>query len=768
LLEPTKLRSIPQIDLVSSLSLSLGLPIPFNNLGAVIPEMFASDVNVQGEWGLLRALRLNAAQVMRYLETYIASSRSHGFSDDALSEWRRMYRRAEASYQELAALTSSNARARGGPRIELLEERVSAEYYAFMRVVLGSLRQMWAQFDAVLIIAGLSVLLLLAVALAAIYACSHQLTLEAIVALMWKKCVAGGVVGVIGARALSVVLVSASVSHISLLEASVAGLAIGTMCTLCVLLLQGAHSNSEPRPVAGWSIPKALRGGPISLLNAVACTATIIHGAAFASNSYTFSEDSIVLYLSQTLMVALAAAALFSLQRPRFGQKSEAGLRALLGATTVLVLNRISFYSTVCREEQLPGCTPTFYGSPSASISSVSLAVANIFLVWLVPFVMLRFLRRSHSDRAMVARLWVGVGMRLSMGMSAAYWFFDSIDGRSSSSASFATAASPGAQAATASSGAGGTAADWSELRIVLARMAIGVALGGGFAAWYSSPFCLDVDISKPTSKAVAGGARLSTNAPTTLGPANSQQTAVVLGYGNAYGAAYLIFTTVVFCVLYLVQQPMGGIMLSLLFIKLLICAETFDALRDALAANYSTSLLPAQMVTVAMLAYLDYFTTGHQFTLVSVQWSTAFVGVKEMQIVICGAIVALNTLGSFVLAAVCVPLAVLWNESLGSQLLRMAPENYVTRLAGAAMLFTSYHAVVATSSAIFAAWFRRHLMVWKIFAPRFMFAVPVFMASVVVVLALAVGFAAVRVLRLGLNVGNIRGMRTTNPNHIP
>ncbi|KAJ2474973.1 mannose-ethanolamine phosphotransferase gpi13 [Coemansia sp. RSA 2320] len=603
--------------------------------------MFASDVNVQGEWGLLRALRLNAAQVMRYLETYIASSRSHGFSDDALSEWRRMYRRAEASYQELAALTSSNARARGGPRIELLEERVSAEYYAFMRVVLGSLRQMWAQFDAVLIIAGLSVLLLLAVALAAIYACSHQLTLEAIVALMWKN------------------------------------------------------------------------------------------GHALA-------------------------------------KKSEAGLRALLGATTVLVLNRISFYSTVCREEQLPGCTPTFYGSPSASISSVSLAVANIFLVWLVPFVMLRFLRRSHSDRAMVARLWVGVGMRLSMGMSAAYWFFDSIDGRSSSSASFATAASPGAQAATASSGAGGTAADWSELRIVLARMAIGVALGGGFAAWYSSPFCLDVDISKPTSKAVTGGARLSTNAPTTLGPANSQQTAVVLGYGNAYGAAYLIFTTVVFCVLYLVQQPMGGIMLSLLFIKLLICAETFDALRDALAANYSTSLLPAQMVTVAMLAYLDYFTTGHQFTLVSVQWSTAFVGVKEMQIVICGAIVALNTLGSFVLAAVCVPLAVLWNESLGSQLLRMAPENYVTRLAGAAMLFTSYHAVVATSSAIFAAWFRRHLMVWKIFAPRFMFAVPVFMASVVVVLALAVGFAAVRVLRLGLNVGNIRGIRTTNPNHIP
>ena len=38
--EPSPHRSMQQIDLVPTLSLLLGLPIPFNNLGTVIPELF--------------------------------------------------------------------------------------------------------------------------------------------------------------------------------------------------------------------------------------------------------------------------------------------------------------------------------------------------------------------------------------------------------------------------------------------------------------------------------------------------------------------------------------------------------------------------------------------------------------------------------------------------------------------------------------------------------------------------------------------------------
>ncbi|KAJ2799623.1 mannose-ethanolamine phosphotransferase gpi13, partial [Coemansia guatemalensis] len=79
-------RSVAQIDLVPTLALALGLPVPFNNLGAAVPEMFADDGG-SGEWGLLRALRLNAAQTLRYVDAYTAASPAHGFPAAALRSW---------------------------------------------------------------------------------------------------------------------------------------------------------------------------------------------------------------------------------------------------------------------------------------------------------------------------------------------------------------------------------------------------------------------------------------------------------------------------------------------------------------------------------------------------------------------------------------------------------------------------------------------------------------------------------------------------------
>lgn len=74
--EPVRHRAVQQIDLVPTLSLLLGSPIPFGNLGAAIPEMFyvAADGQVADSGddveranarfpSLNNALRLNALQV---------------------------------------------------------------------------------------------------------------------------------------------------------------------------------------------------------------------------------------------------------------------------------------------------------------------------------------------------------------------------------------------------------------------------------------------------------------------------------------------------------------------------------------------------------------------------------------------------------------------------------------------------------------------------------------------------------------------------------
>lgn len=59
-------QSIHQIDLVPTISILLGLPIPFANLGGIVPSLIGSkDVNETAA-----ALALNAAQVWRYFTIY--------------------------------------------------------------------------------------------------------------------------------------------------------------------------------------------------------------------------------------------------------------------------------------------------------------------------------------------------------------------------------------------------------------------------------------------------------------------------------------------------------------------------------------------------------------------------------------------------------------------------------------------------------------------------------------------------------------------------
>ncbi|KAJ1641797.1 mannose-ethanolamine phosphotransferase gpi13, partial [Coemansia asiatica] len=529
-IEVPRLRSVPQIDLVPTLSLALGLHIPFNNLGAAIPEFFAADVaGPYIEWGLLRAVRLNAAQTMRYLETYMRSTASHGFSDEAVLAWRDMYARAETSYRELRDLTAHSASAHQQPHIMQFEESVAAQYYAFLRVVLGTLRQLWAQFDAVLIVAGLLVFVALLAALAALVVALRYETPDQIVARVWKTSVGSGVAGAIVARSVGHLLNSKAVTDVSQHEALAAGFVLALVAAFTAALVTGLGCNSKNSSKNSTSISISTGtgnriSGTVWALNGVAALTAVVHGLAFTSNSFTFREDGIVLYLAQTLAAALALAAVKSMRASASEQQRAAGIRALACSVAILVLNRVSSYSTVCREEQLPGCTPTFYGQPSASISSIPLATANAAMVWLVPFVVRRFLRRSHSDQAMISRLWVSVGMRASMGMAALYWVLDSVDsmlasGMAGNGAPGASPVGSTAAAEAAAEGAssvisltsGSSGSDWSDLRIVLARMAVGVALGGGLAAWLASPFCIDVAVTSPAAAATRSSEVLPT-----------------------------------------------------------------------------------------------------------------------------------------------------------------------------------------------------------------------------------------------------------------
>ncbi|XP_040141915.1 GPI ethanolamine phosphate transferase 3, catalytic subunit isoform X3 [Ictidomys tridecemlineatus] len=74
---PEEPEVIPQVSLVPTLALLLGLPIPFGNIGEVIAELFSAGKDSQPHLSALAqasALHLNAQQVSRFLHTYSAAT----------------------------------------------------------------------------------------------------------------------------------------------------------------------------------------------------------------------------------------------------------------------------------------------------------------------------------------------------------------------------------------------------------------------------------------------------------------------------------------------------------------------------------------------------------------------------------------------------------------------------------------------------------------------------------------------------------------------
>ncbi len=177
-LAPSLVRKrVSQIDLVPSLSLLLGLPIPYGNLGRIIPELFFHPPKPPKHgfgWGMLQskaytrdtvcesmlslepvivATRMNAFQTLRYITSYDKSS---GGLDRALLETlNALFRKSEHAYN-----TSGIERmwdvCKGGEGAPTLSESDLAEsvkilqsYTKYLDENMRAFRIMWTQFDLV-------------------------------------------------------------------------------------------------------------------------------------------------------------------------------------------------------------------------------------------------------------------------------------------------------------------------------------------------------------------------------------------------------------------------------------------------------------------------------------------------------------------------------------------------------------------------------------------------------------------------------------------
>ncbi|XP_054545058.1 GPI ethanolamine phosphate transferase 3 isoform X4 [Talpa occidentalis] len=147
---PEEPEVVPQINLVPTLALLLGLPIPFGNIGEVMTELFSKVEDSQLHSSALAqasALHLNAQQVSRFLHTY--STMAQDLRVKELHRLQNLFSKASADYQRLL---------QSPQRAEAALQTVITELQQFLRGVRAMCIESWARFSLVRMAGGAALL----------------------------------------------------------------------------------------------------------------------------------------------------------------------------------------------------------------------------------------------------------------------------------------------------------------------------------------------------------------------------------------------------------------------------------------------------------------------------------------------------------------------------------------------------------------------------------------------------------------------------------
>ncbi|KAI0399240.1 GPI ethanolamine phosphate transferase 3-like protein [Xylaria palmicola] len=674
-----KIRPVNQIDLVPTLSLLLGIPIPYNNLGRPIEEAFVGPKGDAWEH-LAAASGVTSAGIKRYQESYF---KARGLQQSsAVGSPAYLWKEAEDIGHQ-----STNP---------LRWAALYAAYTAYQAETLKICKDLWARFNVPNMVLGIAVMALGVVVLLLYVSRDEdedfavlddveldfaETTLELqgvsvdadVVSYktLTRTLVKSGVLSglVIGLVSSAAVKLTGSEEWLR----AAAAAAIGSMASVMASLISpGGKSflNLLPNNFWGW----------LSVVFAAS------QSIGFASNSYTIWEDSISLFFLATFGITSAMAAL---RRPSVHERTLGIYHSLL----FVVLSRVASFSKLCREEQMPYCKSTYYASATSSTSAPWQLVVPIAVSIILPSIIKSYLQISRSYEGL-APMWIGYVFRAILLLSAGYWTFD---------------------AASNNNWLGSVSETTTKaIHASIAQIVLALALVAGSTAFIWAPPCVSI---------------LTTSA-------NSRTAQVtVLGYGNANGARYLLLPVNMACACILLTKPMGSGAIAIMLWQVLALAEILDI--NGLAAE------TVGPVTLALLGNYHYFKTGHQAVLSSIQWDAAFIPLLTIRYPWSPMVVALNHFAGQILACVALPLLVLWKTSPR----RKGVLEAVSRALGA---FVAYYAVESLATMAWAAHLRRHLMLYRVFSPRFMMAAAVLLVVDLVGVAVTLLGVRTNVLAVG------------------
>ena len=657
-----KIRPVNQIDLVPTLSLLLGLPIPFNNLGWPIEEAFVGADGQHFEH-LSAAYALSGAQIHEYQEKY-ASVRGSDTNAMILPE---------AAWQ--ASLTKwdkplPNKKADQNHWLE-----ISQLFSAYQKEHLKVCKSLWARFD--LASMGMGILVLGFALLALIhFASSAAGDRLKIIPVVLRQAFPAAVLGIVLGR-----MVGFTALELPSLDLSLLGGSLGSLAGYAIAV--GSQSLSIPLPTSLWSWASVVF--------------TLSQSVGFASNSFTIWEDEILLFFLSTFGVLALLSSLR--QRNPMGQ--------VLGSyhsILFLFLSRISSLSRLCREEQMPICRSTFYASATSSTSAIWQLFIPYVVATLLPSILKSYYSGTRSYEG-ISAFWIGFCFRLGLLGTAVYWTIDAAD-----NGEWFASISP---------------TTLSGMKIHLAQILLGLAFIAGAVIFIWAPLCIQVLQS-------------TTSEPT--------KSIIIFGHANVHGSRYALLYIAWHLGITIVSKPMANGSLAVMGWQLFSLLEILDI--NGLTPTLTQTTPSIASTMVALIASFYYFKTGHTATLSSIQWDVAFLSQSTIRYPWSPLLVMLNHFASFILAAVFIPLVALWKQPAPGN--KRPLSSVLNDICSALADFIVYFAVESLATTMWAGHLRRHLMLYRIFNPRFL------MGAAVLLIVDVIGIFVGLMFGIWCNIGSV------------
>jgi len=732
-------RTIPQIDYSSTLALLLGLPIPFQNIGTIVPELFwfqsPYGKNEKPEANILQnvmeALRINTFQIQNFVRTYYKGSKK------SLEPFEEKFNTIE---KKLNAFIENHKDGKFDNDVDELRSIV-LDYFSYNRETLHNFRESWTTFNVPLFIFGF-IILILAIICEIIYISSEHNVIEFNVTHHYWFPVGCGAIFTLLINYGVFEKVVKSLFNVTLTfepyQMFLGGFSFGACSGYIISYLL---KSSGRKSIINYIKP-IIRNNKYELFPLVLIFG---HGFLINSDSYIIYEDSITQYILQTF-------GLYFIYRACLQKLPQVRNKMITYSIIYMILIRITSYYDICRVEKTGKCTTTI----KTSISNYFIYLVSIIFF---PYILKKIINENYRS---ISKYVLSILVPSGLALAAIYWGIDTLEELSLLPENLQFMA---------------------DVKFFLARYGYTITPLLALGVWAFFPITFDSKVEPSKDNSNKGILNF-------------------YGIKNHLGSSYLLFLAIIAMSIIQVSKPISSLNIVLCFCAILcvveICAlekecqelvseaeiiwnskseeekkkllsemkkenddddeeeemtssssnqgkkgnvadntdinkymytlKTKDghdmriSHREMLDITYnntpSTFDVPISYAAFASFITLHiFFRTNHQATLQSIDWSLAFIGQKELNFVKAGFNLILNILSGHVLGCFFVPLFVFWKQETTNE----NEKPMVKSICKTFMKYSLAYSVSQVFSVIVAGNHKRHLMLWSVFAPRYM-----------------------------------------------